>query len=486
MGITALAAATTSAVGAAMPSRPNILLLLSDQHRHDWTSLNPELAGKIETPNLEWLAQHGVRFTNALCASPICGPSRACLASGVQYNACGMKIHERNWPVDRLDSHYRHMRDEGGYHVAGCGKFDLRKATNDAGVQGIAHTAEWGFADAVNTGGKWDAYNLHSKGQPASDPYYLALEKSSFTRGYGDLKKLHIDDYAARHGGERSYTHTAPTGLPDELYIDNWVADTGVSLLDRAPRGKPWYVVVNFSGPHEPLDITETMSRRAASRPPLPQPYGYTGSIPAASHEAIRRNYAAMIENIDSRIGTFIDLLRRRGELENTLIIYASDHGEMLGDRNRWAKSVPFHQSVGIPLIVAGPGVKSGITNASPVSLIDIGATALDYAGVRSHLPSALSLRPILEKGVPKIRDHVVSGLAGWRLIDDGRYKLVCGHDIHSTTGHGSNVSAPALLFDRSADPNETRDISATNPEQVAKMSALLDRELPAAPVVPA
>lgn len=125
-----------------MKRKPNILFLLADQHRHDWTSLHPGMAGRVRTPHLEWLASHGVWFTQAFSPAPLCGPSRACLASGVEYDQCGMTLHERNWPVERLGSHYRLMRDLGGYHVLGCGKFDLRKASHDFSPDGMAHTAQ--------------------------------------------------------------------------------------------------------------------------------------------------------------------------------------------------------------------------------------------------------------------------------------------------------------------------------------------------------
>ncbi len=88
------------------------------------------------------------------------------------------------------------------------------------------------------------------------------------------------------------------------------------------------------------------------------QPHDYQGTIEPEHHLRIRQNYAAMLENIDGWTGKYLDMLEQRGELDSTLIVYASDHGEMLGDHGRWGKSVPFHPSANVPLYVAGPGVR--------------------------------------------------------------------------------------------------------------------------------
>lgn len=455
-----------------MKQRPNFLFLLADQHRHDWTSLTPSLAGLVRTPHLEALARRGAHFTRAVCPSPLCGPSRACLASGVDYDSCGMRLHEQNWPVERLDSHYRLMRDLAGYHVLGCGKFDLRKASPSPGPDGMAHADSWGFSQTRNIYGKWDGWHAHSHGEPAEDPYYRALEQAG-------LKETHIEDYRQRQGiPTASYTNSSTTPLPDALYIDNWTAHAGMDLLASVPIGEPWYLFVNFSGPHEPLDITDSMANRLADRSGFPSPFMATDDFSPAQHQRIRSQYTAMIENIDARIGDFVELLRSRGELENTIIIYSSDHGEMLGDRNRWAKSVPYHQSVGIPLIMAGPHILPGIVNASPVSLIDVAATVLDYADLsRPAHWDACSLRPILSGESSQVRSHVFSGLADWRLVDDGRFKLIRGFDFCSTGHkHGSSPDAPPLLFDRFLDPEERQNLAPLYPNEVARLSSLLKR----------
>src|SRR5437660_42258 len=104
--------------------RPNILFIFPDQLRFDWTGLNPEVA--VRTPNLNKLAAQGVRFNRAIVASPLCAPSRACLASGREYDSCGVPSNQMDFPLHQ-QTYYRLLRD-GGYHVTCCGKVDLAKA----------------------------------------------------------------------------------------------------------------------------------------------------------------------------------------------------------------------------------------------------------------------------------------------------------------------------------------------------------------------
>ena len=122
-----LGAAATGVLRAsqASPRRPNILFFFPDEHRFDWTSLNPRL--DVRMPNLAALARNGVSFRNTLVASPLCAPSRACLASGKEYPRCGVRDNSEDYPVQQT-TFYSLLR-ESGYHVMGCGKLDLHKGS---------------------------------------------------------------------------------------------------------------------------------------------------------------------------------------------------------------------------------------------------------------------------------------------------------------------------------------------------------------------
>ena len=324
---------------------PNILFFFPDQHRFDWTGANPQVP--VRTPVLDGLAARGVRFEHAYCASPLCAPSRACLAAGKEYDGCGVPNNAFDYPLDQATI-YALLR-AAGYHVMGCGKFDLHKPSPTWGLDGQHRLADWGFSAGVDSAGKWDLVRAAADG-PA-DPYSAYLE----THG---LRQVHLDDMHTRRGDLRNFTAVHPTPLPERAYCDNWIARQGLDLIRGAPSGRPWFLQVNFAGPHEPNDITHRMHTTMQARDPqFPLPNRNTQLDPA-THVAVRQNYASIIENIDRWLGIYLDELEKRGELDRTLVVFSSDHGEMLGDHDRWSKKVPYEPSVGVPLVVAGPSAR--------------------------------------------------------------------------------------------------------------------------------
>lgn len=429
-----------------MIQQPNILFFFPDQHRGDWFGTSALLP--LRMPHLNRLAARGVRFTRAFTPSPLCAPARACLASGREYDACGVRGNGMDYPLGQV-TYYRLLRD-AGYHVSGCGKFDLHKATYDWGLDGRRLLDEWGFSSGIDNEGKLDA--IASGAEAPRGPYMAYLHN----RG---LAAAHVRDMRERGG----YLGTAPTPLPEEAYCDNWIAQNGLDLMRSFPPGKPWHLVVNFTGPHNPMDITARMESLCRGRT-FPQPVAASNEkCSPDQHLAIRQNYAAMIENIDRWVGIYLEELERRGELENTLIVYSSDHGEMLGNHDLWGKNQPYHPSVGVPMIVAGPGVSPGVTSHALVSLIDLTATFLEYAGaVPVGDMQGRSLRPLLQGDTDTHREHVLSGLQAWRMVFDGQFKLITGH------------APDPLLFDWLHDPDEVENVAERHPYEVKRLASLL------------
>jgi arylsulfatase A-like enzyme len=457
-----LGSVVSAAAAFAAPSRPNFLFLCPDQHRFDWMSGNERIP--IRTPNLDSVAARGVRFAKVTVAAPVCAPSRACLAAGKEYDNCGVAGNSDDYPIEQK-TYYSLLRDSG-YHVAACGKLDLNKGSHFQGLDGRVHMEDWGFSDMINNAGKGDAIS-HGAENP-TDPYMAYLHQQGLAATYvADLRKRVKEGYQA----------TWPTTLPEDAYCDNWIGGNALQLMNRFPKGKPWHLVVNFAGPHDPEDITARMEKSCRGRRFL-QPNG-SSEFNREIHNRIRQNYTAMVENIDRWAGILIEQLKSRGELDNTVIIYSSDHGEMLGDHNRWHKAVPYEASVCVPLVIAGPGVRAGLRSDALVSHIDIGATILDYAGVaKPRDMQSLSLRSLLEGKTRRHRDFVRSGLGNWRMVYDGRYKLIRGFDPAETrparlaAGAGSR-DVPPLLFDLHSDPLENRDIAGQAPEVMARISKL-------------
>jgi arylsulfatase A-like enzyme len=427
----------------------------------------------IKLPNIARLAKRGVQFTTTVVASPLCAPSRACLASGKEYDECRTPGTPFNYPLDQT-TYYTLLRDSG-YHVLGCGKIDLHKGSLDWGLDGKHDLPEWGFSDGIDNEGKMDAIGSYRGGGPKG-PYMAFLKQEG-------LADIHVADFTKR--SREGYAATYPTPLPDRAYCDNWITGNALSLLQNAPPDKPWHLVVNFTGPHDPEDITASMEPECRTRA-VPQPNG-GAQYDATTYTLIRQNYTAMCENIDKQIGIILAEVEKRGELGNTIIVFSSDHGEMLGDHDRWAKSVPYEASIRVPLVVTGPGIRGGKTSQALINHIDIGATILDFADVKD-LPSLprRSFRSVLEGRSQKHRDVLRSGLGAWRMVRDERYKLVVGFDPQvglKTQGAADSNANPTtpdkqrearkrepMLFDLKTDPMENNNIASENSSIVARL----------------
>jgi len=446
----ALASGPLVQVRGAVDARPNILLFFPDQWRPDWTCFTPGI--DVRTPNLERLAGRGVRFTHAVVPSPLCAPSRACLAAGREYENCRVASNQFDYPAD-APTVYGRLRD-AGYHVMGCGKLDLHKKAKDWGLDGRRRMKEWGFSDMIDNAGKGDAVN--SGVVTPKDPYMAMLHRRN-------LAAAHVQDFRRR----KNYSVTSPTPLPDDAYCDNYVGSNAMELLGRAPRNAPWFMAINFTGPHAPMDITASMEPAVRGRRFAPA--RGNKEFDAATHERIRQNYTAMVENLDRWLGRMVDGIRSRGELERTLIVVSSDHGEMLGDHGLWGKSVPWQESIGVPLVAAGPGVKAGRVVNGPATTLDLTATFLDYGGAEP-LPAmeSRSLRAQFEGRGKARREFVRSGLGPWRTVTDGRYKLM--------TGYGEK---PRRLFDLRDAPDEERDIAESKPRVADRLEKFIRSAAP-------
>lgn len=454
-----------------MNRKPNVLLVVADQHRFDWIEgFDENLA--VRTPNIRRLQERGVTFQRATTPSPLCAPARACLATGLDYDSSPVPNNSHDLPPDAA-TYYRQLRDDAGYHVAGVGKFDLHKATFDWNLDGSRLLSEWGLSDGIDNEGKFDS--LWSGREEPRGPYMKHL----YDEGYA---AAHIADFERRKNA--LYSDVSPTPLPDALYLDNWIASNAHAILDRRPGDKPWHVVVNFAGPHDPMDVTERMVADwdDAEFPPPHDPAEFAGD-----HNAVRRRYAAMIENIDRHLGEFLDRLEHEGELDNTVVIYTSDHGEMLGDHGSWGKSIALDASVRIPFIVSGPIVEGrGIVSEALVSLEDIAATIVDAAGL--EVPDSMTARsflPVLHGSTTTHREFTVSGLDRtarqieaslahygdnmwarlrcWRTVMTADEKLTVSEDL----------PAPFLVDIRN-DPDEVVDLSAERPESVERLRGCL------------
>ncbi|MCA0941643.1 sulfatase-like hydrolase/transferase [Salipiger pacificus] len=473
--------------------QPNILMLFPDQWRGDWIAALGDLP--LRTPNIDALIARGTSLGRAWTPSPLCAPARSCLATGKRYGEAPVLHNQMDNPFG-TDTFYARLRDVG-YQTGNAGKSDLLKGGDSWGatgrhvIDGTDQLAGLGFTHGMDSCGKKAAEKILKSG--AVEPYTQMLK----ARG---LEAAFLEDYARRPVSTPdrppmadwisgriatppgAFAYTEPAPLPDEAYNDNFVGRVALDTLQGFDKGQPWFLMVNFPGPHDPMDVTASMLDGWDEVTfPLPR---LRETTDPERQQRIRRRYAAMIENIDRWIGRYLAHLEESGQLGNTLVVFASDHGEMLGDRNLWKKQVPFEPSVHVPMVLAGPGVPSrGHLAGLPGNLLDLPPTFLALAGAEVPADYAgFDLSGWLGGGSYP-RETTCAGLGPWRAICDGRYKLVCGfrddlfQEAQQFEPFDPESFDDGLLHDLHEDPEETRNLWAALPEVRDRLLAALREE---------
>ena len=451
-----------------MPAQgsPNILFIMTDQHR--WDYLGCAGAGFLDTPNIDRLAAAGLRFKNAFTNAPVCAPARIGLATGRHPARIGTLDNSSYLPAD-LPTYYQRLRDSG-YRVGCVGKLDLAKPDPYNGRHGDRpQVYRWGFTHPEEVEGKMHA----AQGEPTAPhgPY------THYLRQQGRLEAF-WHDYRARAGRGWIVGQSHDSVLPTADFQDRYIGRRAARWIETIPDDFPWHLFVSFVGPHDPFDPPREYADqfRDAAMPaaipthPCGKPQRVLNRQKAFSAEElarIRRQYCALIKLIDDQVGSLLDALERRNMIENTYIIFTSDHGEMLGDHGLFQKQLAYEPSMHIPLIVSGPGIEGGLVSDALVDMFDLNPTICALAGV-APAPNldARSFDPILFGTRREHRREIVSVLKEFRCLRKDSHKFVDnGHDIDE-------------LYDLRNDPEEGHNIAADNPARVAAMRERLERFL--------
>ncbi len=411
----------------------NLLILLSDEHQRDVTGAygNP----LIRTPNMDALAARGTLFTDAYTPCPICVPARAAIATG-------RHVHQtRAWDNampyhGEIPSWHHRLRDNGQTAIS-IGKLHFRSTDDDNG-----------FTEEI--------LPLH------------------VLNGIGDLLGM-LRDPPAPRGGMPALARDAGAGPASYNDYDIDITEKACDWLrTRAAREKkPWTLLVSWVRPHFPLIAPEEFFRLYPPETmPMPRLRDGLPDHPAMrafrqcmnyddyfDEDSTRRAlaaYYALVSFLDDNIGKVLRTLDEAGLTQTTRVIYTSDHGDNLGNRGYWGKSVMYEESVAVPLILAGPDVPQGAVVRTPVSLVDLYRTALEGTGCPvppedESLPS-YSLWDIARGAEPDrtvlSEYHAVASITGTFMIRHGKWKY-----IH-------HAGYRPELFDLEADPGETRDLA--------------------------
>lgn len=452
-----------------MATSPNILLLMTDQQRFDTIAAAAGVS-HLRTPNLDRLVHEGCLFTHAYTPNPICVPARHGLLTSQYGYRHGFMNNGGSFPFDDGLATFPRSLARRGYHTIGVGKMHYKPI-------GEHH----GFAE------------LH-----------LMEERPRHLQNDAYARFLHEEQghpLGSVHG-VRPLIYHVPQRSPQSASEHGtfWLADRVNARLE-ANRDRPWLCFASWVHPHPPLAIPEAWQGYYDDVTfPEPLPYTrtppYTGTSPdyyAGEHDtneqrdALRRAYHTSIAMIDAAVGRILDQLEAQGQLDNTLILFTSDHGEMLGDLGHYHKGLPYEASVRVPLIARYPAwFAPGARDDRFVDLLDIFPTMLDAAGIEPEgnereLVGA-SLRPGAG-GRQRDRQWVEHNRDGirWIMARDHRYKYVF------------HYGGSEQVYDLEADPGEQHNLAAGNdpwPEAVADLKrwcfAMESAHGPHGPVDPA
>ena len=405
--------------------KPNVVLILTDHFRRD--ALQPGI-----TPNLMRLANQGTRFVNGYSASPLCQPARNCIITGRHASDNGICGNQQPPLSDaqRSDT-FMHRLQDAGYHTALIGKHHyIDRYGIGMDVTGDDETLKaYGFDHVFQVVD--DGENRHN-----SDEYTKWLEA-----------KGKLEEFRAAI----TKTHN-PFPFPTEECADAFIGANGVRFVQDYSGDKPFYLNLSFIGPHPPFWHPGETRKGLADAMPVKG---------AESSEVLQHQRCRYLEKcaiIDAQVGELVEALEKRGELDNTVIVFTSDHGDMLGDRGIWDKRHFYEESVGVPLFLAGARIQKEARDCGArvskalVSHLDLYPTILDIAGV--GMPSDVrrpgeSLLRILDESVAG-HDHVIAELATAMMIRTANWK--CVFDPQS--------GGIQQLFNLAGDPEELHNLA--------------------------
>lgn len=449
--------------------RPNVLLIMTDQQRFD--TLRCMGNDLIETPCLDWLASEGTLFTKAYTPAPSCVPARASLITGKnpwKTGVLGMGGNQLEMGVN-LGETIPSALSKLNYLTVGIGKmhFYPQRSLN-------------GFHQTI----------LDESGR-IKDPDFVSDYKEWFDRN--KPAEVNIID----HGMDWNGWGARPYHLPEYLHATNWTVNEGIKFLKRRDPSKPFFLKLSFARPHSPYDPPEYYFNMYNEKE-LPQPVigdwveeplqkvtsldAWNRRLTPEELHRAKAGYYGSITHIDTQIGRFLYALKREKQLDNTIIIFTSDHGDMLGDHDLLRKTYAFEGSSHIPMLIVLPKKMRNIVKAkkvdTPVTLQDIFPTILDILGeeIPKDLDGESMFKLIKNEDIDREYVHgehstCYSELHEMQYIVSGDYKYIW---------YPRREKSSEQLFNLKADPYEIKDLAEVKEysEILNKMRGFMAKEL--------
>ncbi|WP_436925631.1 arylsulfatase [Halosimplex amylolyticum] len=452
-----------------MVTRPNVLLITTDQHRGDSIGADPACPTDrhgdplVHTPNLDALIGDGAMFTRAYAPAPSSIPARRCLWTGKRpASVDATTYHDRPWEFDYT---LPGLLRDAGYQTRLTGK-----------THSIPARRHFGFEDVT----------LHAGLSGQADDYSEWLDSE-----YDGADEI-------GHGVGRNSWDARPWHLPERAHPTNWTTERAIEFFEKRDPTRPFFHYVSYVRPHQPYDppqpYWDAYDDRDIPAPPVgdwaeevygdripeyPSLNAWLADLPAETARRARVGYYGSVTHVDHQLNRLFRALGRTGAAENTLVVFTSDHGDVLGDHNVWRKTFAYEGSARVPMLCrfpSGSDYETGRQIDRPVGLEDLLPTILDVADV--EVPDAVEGRSLTalwdDDGADwRSRYHGEHGPCydpdtGTQFLVDETTKYIW----HPTTGR-------ELLFDLENDPNETENLAA-DPDHREELAtwreALIDR----------
>lgn len=465
-------------------TRPNIVFIMPDQHRADVMGCAGDPI--VLTPNLDALAGEGVRFTDVVTQSPLCQPARASFITGQYPHQHGALQNGRGFPPPEAPN-LMHLLQTAGYYTAAVGKVHVGNHPSRDTRLAADHLRSYGFDHVDEEYGKLASLFTTSDytRRLAEDGLLEGFRRDLLERISKAWDLLRISNEKRVGLTPRQAWSADPAPVPAELYIDNQIADRAVRWLTEYDNRKPFFLWVGFAGPHDPFDAPQSDAdpylgaSKAIPLPSLEPPTSspsqiYQRMIDFATYfsdsenvtpERIRRVlafYYANVTLIDRRIGDLVGVLRHGDLLDNTWIVYTSDHGEMGGAHRILGKMLMYQESLRVPLIIRAPNGARAVRDAA-VELNDLAATILEVASVEPLPRScAESLLGHMAQDQPgrRIRFSEVGEIDSASEVGEVTAAIDVGQVTAAIEGdrtyiYESQSGRPCALYDRRIDPHE-------------------------------
>jgi len=461
---------------------PNILWICSDQQRYD--TLGCYGNAYVHTPNLDKLAERGALFENAVCQSPICSPSRGSFLTGRYPITC----HQRQNGADIPSSEIlvTKLFHDAGYYCGLSGKLHIRACNPASGCKEMESRIDDGYDEfhwSHDTGASWGLHN----------EYYQWLH----------------DTYGTTYHTENTpQSRFVQFGMPIEQHQSYWCADKAIEFITSNKESeKPWLFSVNMYDPHHPFDPPRELLERYLTHLddiPLPdyipgeeqtktiwQQQDHTGAynhhagfdftaMNNTDHRMVRAAYWAMCDMIDLQIGRMLDALKKCGELDNTIILFHSDHGEMLGDHGVYLKGPYFYDPcVKIPLIISWPGHVPQGRYTQLVQLMDLPKTILELSNIPTlERMQGDSLCKVFESRTQQLHESAYCEYLNampWHKNPKAFASMVRTNDWKLVVSH--SVKGEGEMYDLHADPGEHHNLY-TDSRYLGKKEELMEELL--------